>query len=321
MSSSSESKSAAASRRPAGPASGTPGGVRLRALREQAGRAQLWVEAEADLGTGYLQRVEAGRVSQPGRATVERVLDALGARYSERREVLELFGYIVATPLPTDDEIAWARASCGAELHDVPFPAYLLDCLPRLLAWNQFVPRLLGDGGQDAVRSGVDSGRTVGRPVQRSARQPSAAGGTGEAVLRGLAGRSLVELWFDPASPLSALVAEPETFLPALIRAMRWEMQRFSAEPWLLAMLTEMQATLPRFRAYWARAEQEPVPIIAARVLAPAVLAVPGVGRLRFRLVSEPLVRDARFRLIYYVPADPATMRQCAAWAAAAPAS
>jgi transcriptional regulator with XRE-family HTH domain len=318
MSSSSKSKSDAASRSPAG----TPGGVRLRALREQVGRAQVWVEAEANLGTGYLQRVEAGRVAQPGRATVERVLEALGARYSERREVLELFGYIVATPLPTDDEIAWARASCGAELHDVPFPAYLLDCLPRLLAWNQFVPRLLGGVGQDADAGRAGSGIGVAgvTPSRWPVRQASVPRGTGDAVLQALVGRSLVELWFDPASPLSALVAEPEAFLPALIRAMRWEMQRFSTEPWLLAMLAEMQATLPRFRDYWQRAAQEPVPIIAARVLAPVVLAVPGVGRLRFRLVSEPLVRDARFRLIYYVPADPVTMRQCAAWATDTPA-
>ena len=67
-----------------------------------------------------------------------------GARYSERRDVLELFGYLVATPLPTADEIAWARESCQHELHDVPFPAYVLDCFTRLIAWNRFVPRLLG---------------------------------------------------------------------------------------------------------------------------------------------------------------------------------
>src|SRR5687768_5610321 len=140
MSSSSKSKS---SKRSASQ-SGSPGGAKLRALREQAGRSQLWVEAEADLGTGYLQRVESGRVAQPGRATVERILDALGARYSERRDVLELFGYVVATPLPTSDEIAWARESCRHELHDVPFPGYVLDCFTRLIAWNRFVPRLLG---------------------------------------------------------------------------------------------------------------------------------------------------------------------------------
>jgi hypothetical protein len=46
---------------------------------------------------------------------------------------------------------------------------------------------------------------------------------------------------------------------------------------------------------------------------------VRGVGRLEFRLVAEPFIRDARFRLIYFVPADPATMRQCAAWATSVP--
>jgi transcriptional regulator with XRE-family HTH domain len=282
MSSSSESKSLTR-------AIGTPGGAKLRAVREQAGRSQLWVEAEADLGTGYLQRVESGRVAQPGRATVERILDALDARYSERRDVLELFGYVVATPLPTADEIEWARASCQHELHDVPFPAYVLDCYPRLIAWNRHVPHLLGDG-------------------------------PGQAVLDRLAGRSMLAPWFEPASPFSRLLVEPERFLPVLIRALRYELQRFGNEPWIAEMLAEMCATLPRFRQEWSRAAGEPPPISAARVLVPLRLAVPGVGRLQFRLVSEPFVRDTRFRLIYYVPADPATMRQCAAWATDEPA-
>jgi transcriptional regulator with XRE-family HTH domain len=280
MSSSSKSKSV----RRAESRLGTPGGAKLRAVREQAGRSQLWVEAEAELGTGYLQRVESGRVAQPGRGTVERILDALAARYSERRDVLELFGYVVATPLPTEDEIAWARASCQAELHDVPFPAYVLDCFPRLIAWNHLAPRLLGRGN-------------------------------GEAVLAGLAGRSMLTPWLDPTSPLGALVAEPEVFLPLLVRALRYEIARYRQEPWLVEMLTTMQAELPRFRQEWARAESEPAPIVSARVLVPVNLAVPGVGPLQFRLVAEPLVRDARFRLIYFLPADPPTMRQCAAWA------
>jgi hypothetical protein len=223
-------------------------------------------------------------VAQPGRGTVERILDALGARYSERRDVLELFGYVVATPLPTPDEIAWARASCQHELHDVPFPAYVLDCLPRLIAWNRFVPRLLGS-----------------RP--------------GQAILESLVGRSMLAPWFDPTSPLGALVAEPEVFLPVLIRALRYEIERYRQEPWLVEMLARLQAELPRFRQYWAQAEQSPAPISSARVLVPVKLAVPGVGPLQFRLVAEPLVRDTRFRLVYYVPADPPTMRQCAAWA------
>lgn len=299
MSSSSESKSSASrSTRRADRRAGTPGGARLRAIREQIGRAQLWVEAEADLGTGYLQRVESGRVAQPGRGTVEKILDALDARYSERRDVLELFGYLVATPLPSPAETDWARESCQRELHDVPFPAYMLDCFPRLVAWNRSAPRLLGD--EPDRGAGTSGGRR---------------GERGESILASLVGNSMLAPWFDPTSPLGALVAEPEVFLPLLIRALRYEVERYRHEPWLVAMLDKMQAELPRFRAEWHRAEQEPAPISAARVLVPVKLAIPGEGLLQFRLVSEPLVRDARFRLIYYLPADPRTMRRCAIWA------
>jgi transcriptional regulator with XRE-family HTH domain len=284
---------------------GAPGGERLREVRRAAGRTQLWVEAEADLGTGYLQRVESGRVAQPGRGTVEKILDALDARYSERRDVLELFGYLVATPLPTPAETDWARESCQRELHDVPFPAYMLDCYPRLVAWNRLAPRLLGD------EPDRDTGTPDGRPGTPDRRR----GARGERILAGLLGHSMLTPWFDPASPLGALVAEPDVFLPRLIRALRYEVERYRHEPWLVAMLDETQSALPRFRAAWHQSEQEPAPISAARILVPVKLAIPGEGLLQFRLVSEPLVRDARFRLIYYLPADPRTMRRCAVWA------
>ena len=120
--------------------------------------------------------------------------------------------------------------------------------------------------------------------------------------------------WFDPGSPFGALIAEPDVLLPAFVRALRFEIEAYRSEPWLAEMLAH-QAELPLFRDHWLRAEQEPPPISAARTLVPVTFDVPGVGRLQFRLVSEPFVRDARFRLIYYVPGDPTTMRQCAAWA------
>jgi transcriptional regulator with XRE-family HTH domain len=262
---------------------GTPGGAKLRALREGAGRTQLWVEAEAGLGTGYLQRVESGRVAQPERPTLERILTALEVRYSERREALELFGYMVTTPLPTEEEIAWACGVCQRELHEVPFPAYVLDCMHRLIVWNHYVPHLFGVAPDDPR-------------------------------LGGLARQSLVAAWFDQGSPLAPLVAEPEAFLPALIRAMRYEMQQFRTEAWYATVLTPLHA-LPRFRHYWAVVEQEPALASAARALVPVRLIRPSTGLLQFRLASEHFVRDARFRLVYYFPADPATMQQCASWA------
>src|SRR5579864_1449383 len=114
---------------------GTPGGNRLRALRESAGKRQLETELDADLGTGYLQRVESGKVRHPERETLERIMLALGARYTERRDILELFGYIVDAPLPNDDELNWAIGLSQPELDSADFPAYVLDCGHRLLVW------------------------------------------------------------------------------------------------------------------------------------------------------------------------------------------
>lgn len=262
----------------------TPGGMLLRELREDRRRSQLWVEAEAALGTGYLQRLEAGRVVRPGSATVERILGALGARYDERRAILAAFGYAVATPLPTPADQRWAREECRAILDTVDFPAYALDCANRLVAWNRFFPRLLGVGPRDPL--------------------PTT-----------LAGHSLVAPWFDPASRLAPLVAAPEQFLPALIRALRFEMRRFGDEPWYEPVVLAPLLALPRFRHYWTIVAQEPELPGAGRALVPVVLELPWAGRLQFRLAAEPFARDPRFRAIYYFPADARSMRQCAAWA------
>jgi transcriptional regulator with XRE-family HTH domain len=263
------------------------GGVRLRALREAAGKTQLWVEAEAGLGSGYLQRVECGKVAQPERLTLERILAALGTRYGERRDVLERFGYLVATPLPDESEIAWAGAVSRPALSAVAFPAYVLDCAHRLIAWNRFVPRLFGIPPNDPT-------------------------------LSGLARHSLLAPWFDPDSRLASLVVEPDLFLPALIRALRDEMQLFRSEPWYPPLIGRLWRDLPRFRRYWRLVEREPNPVSASRTLSPVRLAVPGAGVLQFRLASEHFTQDLRFRIVYYVPADTAAMQQCADWTAQA---
>jgi transcriptional regulator with XRE-family HTH domain len=262
----------------------TPGGARLRALREQAGRTQLWVELEAELGTGYLQRVESGRVAQPSRATLERILNALDARYSERRDVMEIFGYTVAATPPDAADAVWAREVSWRELHEVAFPAFVLDCTHRLIAWNAVLLQLVGIDADDPW-------------------------------LRRMQDESLLARWFEPESPFGRMVAEPDVLLPAIIRALRYEMQQFHTEPWYATVLDELQRNLPLFRHYWAVVEDETPPASAARAVVPLRLAVPGVGQLEFRLSSEHFTRDARFRIVYYFPADPITMRQCAEWA------
>ena len=96
---------------------------------------------------------------------------------------------------------------------------------------------------------------------------------------------------------------------------MRVEMRRFRSEPWAAELIANHMAAIPRFRALWNAAETAPATASAARALIPVRLRVPGAGLLSFHLSSEPFARDARFRVIYYFPADPETMRQCAVWA------
>ena len=254
----------------------------LRVTRTaSSGEAPLWVELEAGLGAGYLQRVESGRVAQPSRETVERILDALGARFSERREIMELFGYHVSAPLPSEEDVRWARDVSRAELDAFPFPAYVLDCTTRLLSWNGRVPNLFGVSPRDPT-------------------------------LGGLAGELLLVAWFDPYSPAGRLVVNLETSLLAMIHAFRHERAQFHEEAWCQALIDRL-LELPRFQEYRQRAEQSTPPPTAARALIPLRLSARDAGLLRFRLASEPFTRDARFRVIYYFPDNLPTMQYYAA--------
>ena len=264
----------------------TEGGLRLQALRKRAGKTQLVLEADAGLGCGYMQRIELGKVRQPERATLERILHALDAGYSEGREILALFGYLLPTPLPTAADLAWACAACHDDLHGVPFPAYVLDCGHRLLAWNRQVPCLF--------------------PIVAEAAEHISSEHW-----------SIFRLWFDPRYGVTDLVHNPATLFAQMMRALRHEMQLFGREPWYQALIDELVADLPLFRTYWMRGTDVPETASAARALVPLQLLIPGVGLLQFRISAEPFTRDARFRMVYLLPADPVTMEQCAGWASA----
>lgn len=264
--------------------SGSPGGNRLRALRERAGKTQLSVELDAGLGSGYLQRVEAGKVVSPERETLERILAALEAGYSERRQVLELFGYVVKSLPPGETEIKWALGICQNELKSATFPAYLLDCTHSLRVYNAYFPRLLGGNSKSP------------------------------AVTR-LLGVSMLEAWFDPGYGLAPMLENPVEFYKGQIQALKYEMQLFWNEEWTHRIIEGLRERVPLFREYWDMARVAVGYAVAARPLVITGLNIPGVGRLYFRILSETFIQDNRFRIIYYLPADAATIQQCALWA------
>jgi transcriptional regulator with XRE-family HTH domain len=259
---------------------GTSGGNRLRALRNYYGKTQLTVELEANLGMGYLQRIETGKVQQPEQDTLERILAALGAQYSERRELLEMFGYLVGAPIPSATAINWAVAACQTELDSAVFPAYLLDCAHRLLTWNNLVPKLLD---LDHMRQQAKSEHV-----------------------------SLLKAIFDPAYQFASRIINQEVFFLAQIRALRYERQRFQDEPWYTTLIQEMLQG-PEFEHYWTNYPSAQT-FFAARPLTLLQLDSKEVGALQFRLISESFVQDRRFRVIYYLPADAKTIQHCLQW-------
>lgn len=254
----------------------TPGGRRLRLLRETAGRTQFDVELDASLGIGYLQRLELGKVRRPERETLERILAALGAGFAERGEVLGLFGYTIPFAIPDEAEVGWAVDAFQAESRETPFPAYLLDCVHRLLAWNSLVPELYGVVRQDLAAS----------PIPR--------------------------LFFDPSYGIAPLVINAESFFAAQIRVLLYERQRCGDDDWYAGFIDEMRH-VSAFDHYWLQQSAD-IPVIQPMRPRALLHLATSRGAARFRLIAEVFSQDPRFRVIHYLPADPATAHLCLSW-------
>ena len=259
----------------------TPGGNRLRSLREFRGQTQLDVEFDASLGIGYLQRLESGKVQQPERDTLVRILSALEAKYTERREVLELFGYVVDAPIPNDKEVQWAISVCETEISQAVFPAYLLDCSHRVLYWNKFVPFLFAN----------TSNATFEKQIQYI---------------------SALKLVFDTSNSFALQIINHEEFFRAQIRALRYEMQKFHDEEWYASLIEDM-LHIPHFNKYWSVEKNEAIHL-AARPLTTMQVKIANGEQLEFRLLAEPYVQDNRFRVIFYLPANQQTIQRCLEW-------
>ncbi len=254
----------------------TPAGMRLRALREACGKTQLDVELDANLGIGYLQRLERGKVQQPERDTLDRILAVLDAAFQERQEILESFGYAITIAMPNQIEIQWAVNNFQAEVQQAAFPMYLLDCGHRLLAWNALVPNLFSE-------------------------LKTAAQGT-----------LMPRLIFDPMKGIAASVLNPDTFFSAQVRILQYEKQRCSSEVWYSGFLDEM-SQYETFNKYWYRVDTVSRAQVPMRPLTPLKLDV-GQGLIQFRLIAETFGQDPRFRVVYYLPDDLATFRQGLQW-------
>jgi PAS domain-containing protein len=243
---------------------------------------ELAAETEYKPDLAHIQRIEVGGIKRPDRETLEVVLAALDADFTDRRSVLEAFGYKVPASLPTEREIEEARALCRRELDVATYPAYLVDDGQRIHEWNRYTPRLLGLDPDD--------------PAQVRFR-----------------GVTIVDLAFNPAYGTSRLIDNPEDYLRAELHFIKAALQPYEGTPRYTQLVSEWRQ-LPGFADMWDSLG----PIVAERSVShpvvPLKIRVPDIGVLQFRLSSSPL-GDPRFQVIHYLPHGAATLRQCALWA------
>jgi transcriptional regulator with XRE-family HTH domain len=257
------------------------GGQYIRRLRMQSMRSQAELEFAAGLGDNYLKRIELGQVARPQRDTLERILDALQPSYAERRNVLELYGYAVQHPLPTQTEIAQAQTIFRQSVADSPIPVQLLDCALRLIDWNGLLARL--------------AGRTPDDPAMRA-----------------LAGRMITHVLYDPQFGIRQRLQNFAEWSGHMLPVLIHELQPYLQEAWAHDVLEELRRSAPGLDTLLNRSEElRPIP---ARPLRTIIFTGPNGAALPFRIASESFTNDTRFRVIYYFPADDVALAQCRAW-------
>jgi hypothetical protein len=119
-------------------------------------------------------------------------------------------------------------------------------------------------------------------------------------------------LIFDPVDGIAESVINADIFFPAQIRVLQYERQRCGDDRWYSGFVDDMRQ-YEAFDKYWINQNSTHHAQIPMRPLAPLKLDT-GHGLAQFRLIAETFVQDHRFRVIYYLPADSSTIRQCLKW-------
>lgn len=258
-------------------------------IRERQGINQFDLELNGVITQANYSNIERGR-SAPSRPKLEAVLDALQANFNERREALIAFGYHPPYPLPELRDVEAACKRCRPVLESVPMPAYLMDFVTRLFAWNDCFARLLG--------------------VYETS-----------GVLEQLQARPLFKAQFDSRVRVGKYLENIEPYLLAETQSIRDRLAPYQEERWYAEFVAQL-CREPEFHRYWqatqnTQPKEELVTEFAARVLQPVRFTVPGFDtQMHFYANLDPLVGDDRFRVVYLIPADAFTIRQVERWLA-----
>lgn len=278
------------------------GGYQLKQMRERERWLQRKLAYELDIAESMISRFETG-ARVPNRELLEKILEKFKATPFERKNVLNAYGYRVITELPTDTEHKDVIDAVHPILNSLGIPAYLMDCSTRIVAWNHHIARAFG------IDEPEKYGHHIFAPKQNH-------------FLREFSSVPLIQTFYKAG--LKERVTNWEAYrdnilLPAAY-AIFWEHKETE---WCQNMMEETKRLSPEFNPVWERLEgqkttdtdtnTEPLPFPArpAHILK---IQVPDKYLLTFRIASEAVTYDDRFRIIYWFPADAQTIQIIDEW-------
>jgi transcriptional regulator with XRE-family HTH domain len=243
-----------------------PGDVGLEAdgRRRTPGLRREELAQLAGVGLSWYTWLEQGRDIRPSAQVLDAIARVLRLDAAERAHLFHLAR--VELPLPEGDyprEASPALRAFVDALH--PHPAYVTGPRADVLAWNQATVRVFHDWGAE--------------PPER---------------------RNLLWWLFGDAAWDRSSPNWEDTAKHALAR-FRAQHARRPGDPSFAALIEELSAASPEFKAWWPRHE------VVGEQSGTKTIARPGLGTLRLHHLQSTPTSDPELRLTIYVPADAPT--------------
>ena len=247
-------------------------GLEANGRRRTPGLRREEVAQLAGVGLTWYTWLEQGRDIHPSAQVLDAIARVLALDAAERAHLFHLAR--VELPLPEGDYPRQASPELRAIVAGlVPHPAFVTGPRADLLAWNRPAVAVFTDFG---------------------AMPPE--------------GRNLLRwLFADPARDHTAATWE-DTAKHTLAR-FRAQHARRPDDPSFAALIEELSAASPEFRAWWPRHE------VVAEQAGTKTIEDHALGTLRLHHLQSTPTSDPELRLTMYVPADAETRRILASFA------
>lgn len=258
--------------------SATLGGL-LKDYRLQKNLSQM--EIAFSLGwrdASRLSRFEQGRVENPSRELLDRIIELMGLKEEEKNHLLYTGNY-----LPTKEEIEEVRKKTDPIIQKWPYPAIVLDFSWRIIRQNK----------TSLILHKIDS--KAKKKIE-------------EELL------SVIEILFDPNFAHNKYLKEEEFkkwhgWLLEVIIHYKYAQKNRTKEKWYVELIKKMMKN-ELFRKLWKEAQLTELDQIVTNYGCKFLISPEDKNkRLNFNFFIVPFLKDPRFNIEFFAPSDIETFK------------